>query len=118
MRRNKLKRLLSVILLAIALLIFAPGSPALAGDAANGAKIFAANCVSCHAGGRNLVNASKSLKKDDLDKYGMNSLEAIVNQVTKGKGAMPAFKGRLKPASKIEDVATYVFQQANETNWQ
>jgi cytochrome c6 len=42
-----------------------------------------------------VVNAAKTLKKEDLAKYGKDSVEAIVTQVTKGMGAMPAFGGRL-----------------------
>lgn len=111
-RRTLLKKLLLLVLLAIALTITLSG-PALAGDAASGAKIFSANCAACHMGGRNVVMADKTLKQDALEKYGMNSLEAIANQVLNGKGAMPSFKGRLQPA-QIEDVATYVLDQAGK----
>jgi|SRR5919199_549038 cytochrome c6 len=111
-RRGHLKKVLSVVWLAIALFTFALGRPALAGDVGSGAKIFSANCAACHAGGRNVIMPDKALKKEALDKYGMNSLEAIVNQVTNGKNAMPAFKGRLKP-TQIEDVASYVLGQAD-----
>ena len=107
-----MKKIVSVLLLGIAIFNFALSSPALAADAASGAKVFSANCASCHAGGRNLVNAAKTLKKADLEKYGMYSAEAIVYQTTNGKGAMPAFKGRLK-AEQIENVAAYVLQQAD-----
>ncbi|MCC5618327.1 c-type cytochrome [Nostoc sp. CHAB 5836] len=107
-----MKKLITVILLGIAIFTFAFSSPALAGDAADGAKVFSANCASCHAGGKNLVNAAKSLKKADLEKYDMYSAEAIIAQVTKGKGAMPAFGKRLKP-NQIEDVAAYVLSQAD-----
>ena len=107
-----MKKIVSVLLLGIAIFTFAFSSPALATDAASGAKVFSANCASCHAGGRNLVNAAKTLKKADLEKYGMYSAEAIVYQTTNGKGAMPAFKGRLK-AEQIENVAAYVLQQAD-----
>jgi len=107
-----MKKIVSVLLLGIAIFTFALSSPALATDAASGAKVFSANCASCHAGGRNLVNAKKTLKKADLEKYGMYSAEAIVYQTTNGKGAMPAFKGRLK-AEQIENVAAYVLQQAD-----
>jgi cytochrome c6 len=110
-----LKRLLSIALLAIAIFTVGFGRPALAGDAANGAKIFSANCAACHIGGGNVVMAMKTLKKEALEKYGMNSLEAITTQVTKGKNAMPAFAGRLKP-EQIEDVATYVLSQS-EKDW-
>ncbi|MTJ10855.1 cytochrome c6 PetJ [Anabaena sp. UHCC 0204] len=108
-----MKRIISVLLLSVAIFTFAFSSPALAADAASGAKIFSANCASCHAGGRNLVNAAKSLKKADLEKYGMYSAEAIIAQVTNGKNAMPAFQGRLK-LSQAEDVAAYVLEQADK----
>lgn len=110
-----MKKILSVILLAITVLTLALGRPALAGDSGEGAKIFNANCAACHMGGRNVVAAAKTLKKDALEKYNMNSLEAIVNQVKNGKNAMPSFRGRLND-KQIEDVASYVFQQA-EKGW-
>ncbi len=109
-----MKKILSVIL-AIALFSFAFATPALAGDAANGAALFTANCAQCHAGGKNLVNPAKTLKKEDLEKYGKYSLEAIVTQITNGAGAMPRFQGRLQPP-QIEDIATYVLEQA-ENGW-
>ncbi|NMG07667.1 cytochrome c6 PetJ [Brasilonema sp. UFV-L1] len=108
-----MKKILSVLLLGIAIFTFAFNRPALAGDAVKGAKIFSANCVSCHAGGKNLVQANKTLKKDALEKYGMYSEEAIITQVTKGKNAMPSFKGRLKPV-QIEDVTAYVLEKADK----
>ncbi|BAZ52142.1 cytochrome c class I [Nostoc sp. NIES-4103] len=107
-----MKKILSILLLGITIFTVAFSSPALA-DAASGAKIFSANCASCHAGGKNLVKAEKSLKKDALEKYGLYSAEAIIAQVTNGKNAMPAFKGRLKP-NQIEDVAAYVLEQADK----
>lgn len=111
-----MKKLLSAVLLAIASVTFFFGSPALAaGDAAAGGKVFNAVCAACHMGGGNVVISAKTLKKDALEKYGMNSLEKITNQVTNGKNAMPAFKGRLTD-KQIEDVATYVLQQS-EKGW-
>jgi cytochrome c6 len=109
-----LKTLLSVLSLAIAFFSLTT-HPALAADTVGGAKIFGANCAACHTGGRNVVMASKTLQKDALEKYGMDSMEAIVQQVTNGKNTMPAFKGRLS-ANQIEDVAAYVLEQA-EKGW-
>lgn len=108
-----MKRIISLLLLGITIFTFAFSSPAFATDAVNGAKIFSANCAACHAGGKNLVQANKSLSKSDLEKYSMYSQEAIISQVTNGKNAMPAFKGRLKP-EQIEDVAAYVLAQADK----
>jgi cytochrome c6 len=86
-----------------------------AADLDNGAKIFNANCAACHAGGRNVVNAAKTLQKDALAQFGMNSVDAIKKQVTNGNGAMPAFGGKLS-ADDIEDVASYVLSKS-EAGW-
>ena len=107
-----MKNIVSVLLIGIAIFTFAFSSPALAADAASGAALFKANCAQCHVGGGNLVNRAKTLKKDALEKYGMYSSEAIIAQVTKGQGAMPAFGNKLK-ADQIENVAAYVLEQAD-----
>lgn len=75
-----LTRLLSSFLVFLtAVMLIA--TPALAGDAESGAKIFSANCAACHAGGRNVINGAKTLQKDALEKYEMNSIEAITYQL-------------------------------------
>lgn len=112
-REHEMKKIITMMLLGIAIFTFVFSSPVLAADAVSGAKVFSANCASCHAGGKNLVQANKNLKKDALEKYGLYSAEAIIAQVTKGKNAMPAFGKRLKP-NQIEDVAAYVLSQANK----
>lgn len=109
-----MKKILSVLLLVVVFTITF-NRPALAADTAQGAKIFSANCAACHLGGRNVVMAAKTLQKEALEKYNMNSLVAIVNQVHNGKNAMPAFKGKLND-QQIEDVATYVLEQS-EKGW-
>lgn len=78
-----------------------------------GAKLFTQNCAACHAGGGNLVNAQKTLKKEALEKYDMYSKEAIVYQVTNGKNAMPAFGKRLS-SEQIEQLAEYVLASADK----
>jgi cytochrome c6 len=110
-----LNKLFSVFCVFLIAAIFLFATPAWAADASKGAKIFSANCASCHAGGNNLVNATKTLKKDALEKYDMYSLDAIKNQIKKGRNAMPAFLGRLSD-EQIDDVATYVLSQA-EKGW-
>lgn len=115
-----MKKLLSILLLSLALFSFALPSPAFAaGDAAKGAQVFTANCNACHIGGKNAIMAMKTLDKAALAKYLKGFSEdaeaAVVYQVTNGKGAMPAFKGRLD-AKQIEDVSAYVVAQA-EKGW-
>jgi cytochrome c6 len=119
-RRTPLKKLFSILLLAIAVLSLAIQPPALAdADLANGGKVFAANCNACHMGGKNVVISSKTLNKADLAKYlkgfDEDAQAAIAYQVTKGKGAMPAFTGRLSPKD-LEDVVAYVLSKA-EKGW-
>ncbi len=108
------RSVLCVLVGVVVLLSLGLAPAAIASDLENGAKLFGANCAACHAGGSNRVVAAKSLKKFALEKYGMNSLEAISYQVRKGKNAMPAFK-KLSD-EQIADVASYVLAQA-ESNW-
>ncbi len=112
-----MSRLVSIVLTLFALVsvTFTINTPAYAADLAAGAGIFTANCASCHLGGKNIIMADKSLKKDALEKYEMNSIEAIVKQISQGKNAMPAFTGRLT-LEQSQDVAAYVLDKA-EKGW-
>ncbi|MBW4581029.1 MAG: c-type cytochrome [Tildeniella nuda ZEHNDER 1965/U140] len=108
-----MKKLFAVLLAIVCALCFA--NPVQADDStaltAKGAKVFSANCAACHQGGNNVVAANKNLKAAALKQYGMDSAEAIITQVTNGKGAMPSFKGRLKEED-IKAVAAYVLDQS------
>ncbi|WP_126148001.1 cytochrome c6 PetJ [Synechococcus elongatus] len=110
-----MKRILGTAIAALVVLL-AFIAPAQAADLAHGGQVFSANCAACHLGGRNVVNPAKTLQKADLDQYGMASIEAIITQVTNGKGAMPAFGSKLS-ADDIADVASYVLDQS-EKGWQ
>ncbi|WP_035985921.1 cytochrome c6 PetJ [Leptolyngbya sp. KIOST-1] len=109
---RKLAFTLAAVLIGVALWM-APAAQA--ADLAHGGQIFGNNCAACHIGGGNVVNGAKTLKQADLEKYDMASIEAITTQVTNGKNAMPAFKGRLSDED-IADVAAYVLSQA-EQGW-
>ncbi|MGC1310113.1 MAG: c-type cytochrome [Phormidesmis sp.] len=100
---------------AIALFAFTFTVPLALADAAAGAQVFSANCAACHIGGGNAVNAAKTLKATDLEKYEMNTAEAITYQVVHGKNAMPSFSGRLT-ADQIASVTEYVLQKS-EAGW-
>lgn len=111
----KLNKLLSILACTTGLFVCSIGNQALAADIEAGAQIFSANCAACHAGGNNAIITEKTLKKDILEKNSMNSVDAITTQVTNGKGAMPAFGGRLE-AEDIDNVANYVLSQS-EKGW-
>ncbi|MGG6238524.1 cytochrome c6 PetJ [Nodosilinea sp. AN01ver1] len=108
---KKIALALAAVLSAFALWM----PPTQAVDLGQGEQIFGNNCAACHIGGGNVVNGAKTLKQTDLEKYDMASIEAIATQVTNGKNAMPAFKGRLSN-DDIADVAAYVLSQA-EQGW-
>ncbi|MBD2293251.1 c-type cytochrome [Anabaena sphaerica FACHB-251] len=114
--------LLLKILLAIALFLlfnFKFIDQALAAEISTGSVIFNANCASCHIGGANILVEHKTLQKSALSKYLENydtdPIQTIINQVQKGKSAMPAFKNKLSE-QEILEVAAYVFQKS-ETGW-
>lgn len=92
--------------------------PAIAADVDAGETVFNANCAACHAGGQNVIMPEKTLEKEALEQYlsGGRNEKAVVNQVTNGKNAMPAFGGRLGD-DDIANVAAYVIS-SSEAGWE
>jgi cytochrome c6 len=105
---------IAIVLISCAIAIFVGTSPVLA-EVPSGEQLFNSNCSACHIGGNNVIISHKTLRKEALEKYEMNSLEAIRHQVINGKNAMPAFGGRLSE-EEIDAIATYVLGQA-EIDW-
>jgi cytochrome c6 len=77
-----------------------------------GQQVFSNTCSACHIGGTNVIVPKKTLTQEALEKYAMDSVDAIKQQVTQGKNAMPAFGDRLTP-DQIDAVAGYVLEQAD-----
>uniref|UniRef100_A0A7S1ZXA3 Cytochrome c-553 n=1 Tax=Trieres chinensis TaxID=1514140 RepID=A0A7S1ZXA3_TRICV len=98
-------------------LAFGIAGPAFAGDVGAGEQVFNANCAACHAGGQNVIMPDKTLEKEALEQYlaGGRNEKAVINQVTNGKNAMPAFGGRLSD-DDIANVASYVIA-TSESGW-
>jgi cytochrome c6 len=121
-RRMTFKQQISLLwmaltaLLSILFTVFFPVfTPVVWAETPDGQALFNANCSACHIGGNNVIISQKTLKKDALEKYNMNSLEAIQNQIINGKNAMPSFKGRLSD-EEVSAIAQYVLQQT-ESGW-
>jgi mono/diheme cytochrome c family protein len=78
-------------------------TPVPAGDAAAGKVVFKTNCGGCHtladAGTTGTVGPNLDQKKPDA--------ALVLDRVTNGKGAMPAWKGTLTD-KQIADVVAYV----------
>ena len=78
------------------------------GDAAKGEEVFAsAGCGGCHIFEAAGSSGSVGPNLDEL----APSFDQVVEQVTNGGGAMPAFAGELSE-QEIRDVATYVSSRA------
>lgn len=88
------------------------------GEVDKGETIFNGNCAACHAGGQNVIMPEKTLEKEALDSFlgGGRNEKAVVNQVTNGKNAMPAFGGRLSD-DDIANVAAFVIR-SSENGWE
>ncbi|MDH6100509.1 c-type cytochrome [Anabaenopsis sp. FSS-46] len=110
-----MNRLLILSITTIFLLINNFTLPAMAADINHGAEIFSIHCAGCHINGGNIIRRGKNLKKPALEKYGMNTIEAVTSIVTNGKNNMSAYQDRLTP-EEIQAVGYYVLQQA-ETGW-
>lgn len=76
---------------------------------AEGAQVFTQNCASCHtlkaAGATGAIGPNLDSTKP--------AEPLVVDRVTNGKGAMPAFKGQLTPA-QIKAVSEYVATSAGK----
>jgi mono/diheme cytochrome c family protein len=84
------------------------GGGATTGDAAAGEAVFAsAGCGGCHV--LEAANSSGTVGPNLDD--AKPSFDRVVEQVTNGGGAMPAFKDRLSE-KEIRDVAAYVSENA------
>jgi cytochrome c6 len=110
--KKMVTKMLTLILFTFCLWIINSTSPVNALNTSQGAEIFDFHCAGCHIHGENIIRRGKSLKKNALKRYKMDSLAAIV---TNGKNNMSAYKERLTTA-EIQQVANYVLEQA-EKNW-
>lgn len=111
-------RSLATSLIALIILLTSINTPVLADTVTNldrGAKIFKANCAGCHINGKNIVRRRKNLKLKALHRNKVDTLDAIAELVTNGKGIMSAYGDKLTP-EEIADVSAFVLQRAEE-NW-
>lgn len=93
-------RLLMLIAMAVVTV-----SVAMGGDFFNGRKVYELNCVACHgSNGRSMdPNVPSFADGDALFRPDYD----LIEQVRRGSGTMPAFRGVLSDA-EIRDVITYI----------
>jgi cytochrome c6 len=81
-----------------------------------GEVLFEKHCSQCHQNGTTILFPEKNLKKENLERNGLDSIEAIRYQLKNGKNGMPAFGGKLKD-EEIRQIASYILQK-EEKNFQ
>ena len=78
------------------------GTPAIASDTPDGAKIFKKKCSMCHKVGKKKVGpAVKAMNQD---------AEMLRSVIVKGKKMMPKYSGKLS-AEEIDAVVAYLKEQ-------
>jgi cytochrome c6 len=90
--------------LLVAVVTLSLAGPALAVDAA---ALFAAKCAVCHGKDGKGSPSGKKMGAKDLGEEKAEPVKEIAEDISNGKGKMPAFKGKLSP-EEIEAIAKYV----------
>ena len=67
----------------------------------SGEALFKEKCAACHPNGGNVMNPKETLK-------GLKNQNAILKQIRKGGGGMPAFDKKSLSDAEAKAVATYV----------
>ena len=76
-----------------------------------GEILFENYCSLCHQNGNTILFPEKNLKKETLERNGINSTESIKYLIKNGKNGMPAFGGKVKE-EEIEQIANYLFDKS------
>ena len=77
--------------------------------------LFEQNCAGCHVNGGNIIRRGKNLKKRAMQRNGYDTVAAIAQIITHGKGIMSGYSDRLNE-EEIGAIAQYVHQKS-ETGW-
>ena len=76
-----------------------------------GEILFENYCSLCHQNGNTIFFPEKNLKKETLERNGINSTESIRYLIKNGKNGMPAFGGKVRE-EEIEQIASYLFDKS------
>jgi mono/diheme cytochrome c family protein len=99
-----------ILRLLAASILFCPAMPGVTKAEMDPAKIYKANCDLCHgADGSGDTGPGKAFHAKDLrsDEVRNQSDAALTEVITKGRGKMPAFGAKIKPAD-IQKLVAYL----------
>jgi cytochrome c6 len=97
-----------VLLTVAALTLTTFAGTALAEKEKKGEALFKEKCAMCHPDGGNAMKADKTLKKKDMEKYGLKKKADIVKYLRKPGPGMPAFDEKALPKKDAEELAEYI----------
>ena len=80
-------------------------------SASTAATLFEQTCAGCHINGGNIIRRGKNLKKRAMRRNGYDTVDAIAQIITQGKGIMSGYSDRLN-AEEIDAIAQYVHEQS------
>jgi mono/diheme cytochrome c family protein len=75
--------------------------------AAEGAAVYKSKCVACHGADGSKVIAAMGVRPLNTPEVKKMGAAGVSTLVSKGKGKMPAFAGKLSP-EEIHEVSEYV----------
>jgi cytochrome c6 len=77
---------------------------------ASGASEFKEHCASCHADGGNIVNADKTLSKNDREKNGIKSAQDIIKIMRRPGEGMTTFDEKTVSKKEAKQIADYIIK--------
>ena len=78
-----------------------------------GESLFKLHCVVCHRDGGNIVNPRKTLRKEDREKNGITSVEAIIHTMRNPGPGMSKFDEVSIPDEDARKIAEYILDTFN-----
>jgi cytochrome c6 len=74
----------------------------------SGEESFKKYCISCHAGGGNIIRATKTLHRKDREANGIKTAADIVRLLRNPGPGMPKFDEKAVPEAEAKAIAEYV----------
>jgi cytochrome c6 len=81
-----------------------------------GKRLFLKHCAACHPNGMNMVNPQKTLRKKDLDKNGLATIDSLVGYMMNPGQGMPKLVHENKEITReqAKGVAVYILDEINK----
>ena len=75
-----------------------------------GETLFNEHCVSCHAGGGNIIKPDKTLRQTDREKSGIKTAKDISKFIRTAHDGMPAFDKKTISDKEAKSIAEYIIK--------